>query len=848
MRLRKWLLAAAATVAIVLAGCEGGITPLPPPPPPEPGAWDILFDLAYHIRDEALGTIRGDLFAGTPMTPAGLGFETPLTLSIIEHQGANALLVEPQAGWQGLDFVHRSVADAVERTVFDFEMGDRIRIAGVDSYDGGTRAQVHISRGNTGHQLGDWGPLITWDSWDAAPESFDHEFTLSQANVDGIIHTGGTPPNPDADPPVPEQRFYGLRLRGGEIGHAFILTEIVVRRPAEPPEEGALGDFITLGGYFAAPAWADTVILEGPASDVGPLAITAPGEWIRHGEGLALRINAGRTESWHGIELAVAGIGFNPDAQYSIRVYGTLGLPDDTVVAAHQMQLGANPHNAGAAGEGLSGHSGEGGTVPERPFSLPQTAPATFAGSALALDPATTHIRIQTSGPYSEELGFIVTGIVINRTTALDPCPGEDECDCLANCGRPECDCDGPAGPSAMLPGEPGNLNAVRAANADNIAWDMQALDAAALLTHFAGLHNRMVNSTHDANGQTIVISTDAGSGPGGSAGTHDSQGHGWSALTITRPAMNLGMNYVLHITGRIGNNGVAVATGIGNFGLRAGTDWVGALLGTGTPFTVYRVLSTAEAAGTIDIRWNLWGDGFNPLPTTFAVSIDDMVIVSVEAAEYEVARAELQTVINTANLRVLGGYTTATWTPFASALAAANTAMTYTDVDDIDAARTSLSTVMGALAVDANPAWAEVLASPYVTAVGGGGTWNSVTSVANGLLIHGRDGNNRGLGIDIAGLRAAYPDSSPTITVTGRMSTADPMRTQGMGAGDVGTPTTGQWEFTITVPHGNDVGVPGWASDWATMPWITNADGVFGDFLVTGIQVGTMSIQELLE
>jgi len=414
---------------------------------------------------------------------------------------------------------------------------------------------------------------------------------------------------------------------------------------------------------------------------------------------------------------------------------------------------------------------------------------------------------------------------------------------------RPDPDA-GPPPIHARLPGAPGNLDAVRADNVGNMAWDMRDLDAAELTAHFAGLNNRMVNSVHTVGGQTIVVSTDAGSGSGGDVSTHDSMNGGWAALTVIRPSMDLAMNYVLHITGRIGNDGVAVTGTPGQMGLRFESAWP-AMIST-TPdnalpatFTIAHPLTAAEADGTIEIRWNLWG--LNPLPATFAISIDDMVIVSVEAADYEVARADLLEVINTANLRVLGGYTTGTWTPFASALAAANTAMAYTNVDDIDAARETLSSTLSALVIDANPAWAVVLASPYVTAVtGGAAAWNYVTSVAGGLLVHNRGANNQGFGVDIVGLRAAYPGSAPVITVTGRMSTQNAMMLQGFPGNIQGAVTEPQGTFTVTIPATGDVSIPGWA-DWATTPWITNADGILGDFLVTGIQVGTLSIQDLL-
>ncbi|MCL2191959.1 MAG: hypothetical protein FWB78_01010 [Treponema sp.] len=428
------------------------------------------------------------------------------------------------------------------------------------------------------------------------------------------------------------------------------------------------------------------------------------------------------------------------------------------------------------------------------------------------------------TGP-GQHFNYTITGITIGGICIKELLDGEP--------GDPD------VAPHLRLPGTPGNLDAVRAANVDDIAWDMQELDAAALTAHFAGLNNRMQNFNHDVgSGQTIVISTNAGQGPGGYTGTHDSMNWGWSALTLTRPAMDLGINYVLHITGRIGNNGVAVGTGIGTLGIRFAADtpasWVGELIGTGAQFTVYRELTAAQAAGLLEIRWNL--DGLNPLPATFAISIDDMVIVRGVAAAYELARAELQAVINTANMRVEVLNTPETWGPFAAALAAAQTALTYTVVPDIDAAREGLEEAMEDLElVPTSAVWQNVITS--VMATGGGHGGHPVTTSASGITVHGRAANHAGIGLNVAAMRALSTETNPDIVITGVI--------QGEGNFEV-LRDGGNWGANA----GNTTGVTILGTtDFATGTahrLITNPGN--SHFTVTEIMVGGVSILELLD
>jgi len=527
---------------------------------------------------------------------------------------------------------------------------------------------------------------------------------------------------------------------GGAVSHGDTLTLRIGPFSLQPIvfTGHTLGDFISLVGGMTAQGWRYNPIAVGVPVNIGggqPLrnAGTPALAWIDVDGDIALSMT-NRANNWDGLDLSIGELGFTANGVYQMRVTGTMatGAPRIQAVPGYAV-------------------------VPTTLTWVEGTFTLTTGNLLSAAIPAIAfRVNSETVGV---DGNITITGITFERVGEI--------CDI---CEQYPCAC-GEA-PYERLPGTPGNLNAVRAANVNNIAWDMRDLDDAALRTHFAGTANsRMVNFNHTVGGQTIVFSTDAGYGPG-SGGTHDSQGHDWAALTILRPNMNLGLNYVLHITGRAGINGEALTVNPGQMGLFPDrtatmtlTDWGQPLP---TPFTITHELTEAQATGTpnVEIRWNMNAPSLNPLPATFAISIDDMVIVRVVATPYEIARAALGAVINTANLHVELLTTPGTWGPFAAALAAARNAMSLYDVGAINTARGNLETTMAALQqVPTNASWQSVLDNFMAT--GGGHGTQPVTTSDAGITVHGRTVNHQGIGLDVAGMRALNPPD-PDIVITG--------------------------------------------------------------------------------
>jgi len=293
MSIRKWLVASVATaVAIAFVGCGGGTgdprpDPEPTPPPSEYG-YDVLFDLREFLADKPLGLVTetipplgatpgvNDLFPRLEGDPnhflVPLAFAGSPVVQIIDVGGYRALMINPTYDWNGLDLVHQPAPGASGREYFDFRFGDVIELAGVDSHDGGTRNQVVISRGTTAHGLSGFAPIGDWHSQQQYVGGFSNEFVLSQADVDGIVYLGG----PDAN------RFTGMRIRGNEA-HAFVITELVVRRPRTAPPIPVVSDFaIPLAAPvagFVAPATVANPQLTGAVTWYPAIAANEAGEY-----------------------------------------------------------------------------------------------------------------------------------------------------------------------------------------------------------------------------------------------------------------------------------------------------------------------------------------------------------------------------------------------------------------------------------------------------------------------------------------------------------------------------------------------------------------------------------------
>lgn len=405
--------------------------------------------------------------------------------------------------------------------------------------------------------------------------------------------------------------------------------------------------------------------------------------------------------------------------------------------------------------------------------------------------------------------------------------------------------------PQYRMGGTPGNLDSVRAANAGNVGWDMRTLSNDQRNAHFAGRNNRF--EVVQYNG--IMIATNR---VGTDGGPHDSAGGwGWGPLTVLRTGMtNVNPGDTVHITGRIGNNGGAVAHnsvwGIRNIASDAIQGW-------GTPSAPISFTIDFEVPATIDnveIIWNIMNA--DPWPDSlagFAVSIDDMVVVS-SADPYVSERSSLNTEISEALLRVQGAYIPATWTPFALALSAAQTAHADTDPGAggrMDVARTALEGYMSALTrTAANQGWTDIIASDFVG--NRGGLTLTLTSVEGGIHVTGRTADNEGLLLDLDLLRNTYEtrtgNAPANITIQGQVAQASSnlmLQAQAVAGGNTSVnhnDVAAQGSFELIVLPAIANVAPTWTTG---LPFITTQDGLFGDFLITGIQVGSLQIADLL-
>ena len=710
MKLRKLLLAAVAmAAAIALAGCPGGGAT---PPPDnggdivEPGAWEILFDLAEHLETLDIGeTDRLVIFADIPLVPAD-DAGNAVAWEVIEHGEGRALRVAITPDWAGFDLAHINWAGYATGPVFEFEPGDQIRLAG--QLIEGAGQMVFFGFGQDFQTFG--GAPSGTDHWVNADATFERVHSLTAADIASIVSSAG--------PPV-------LRYRVNLANAVSIVTELLVRRPeyipsptgvtvtaagdatevqrgrilsfsaavvpADAPQdvvwdvypgvsgvsisatgllsvsadaplgpvtvratasdtnppvrgtatlniieaegiEGTLGDFISVGGGIDDAAWRGLPIVEGgvvTTEGIGPLA--ARGEailtWAEYEGGLVLEVHGGRGAN-EGIYLLNSVLNFA--AGDNINFTGI--IPGDGWGA---LIINLNP--PAHAPEGQVQANDQMATLNH---TLTTANIATLAGGSPL---------IRTVGRDFD--AFRIHGITITRHGPdCDDC-NEYPCACCDECGLPpdQCEC-GPVCDlcndegcvvcrNERLPGTPENLNAVRDANAGNIAFDMQTLTADGAAEHFAGLNNRGIVYGHTDADRVIVFVTDFGA-TANSGGYHDSSGWGWAPLTVLRladvTALELEAGDVLHITGRLGPDGVIPASGAGQMGLRgrAPADWLTMISednNLSQTFAISHTLEAGDFAANIEIRWNFWGGDMtgNSVTTNgFIVSIDDMVIV----------------------------------------------------------------------------------------------------------------------------------------------------------------------------------------------------------------------------
>jgi|GEM_PF-2179702 len=308
MRIKKWVLAAAAVaVAIALTGCPSPVRPEAPPPGAEP-VWTTIFDLVEHLDRFTLGVVTGEaLWEGVPLTNAG----SP-TLTIIEVDGERALQVGTVQDWSGIDILHTHAT----APGFNFQAGDTIALAG----NSGTSGALGLGFG----QESDW-----MAGWRSDPgEDFDEEFTLTAPQIAQMVSAAG--PN-------------GLRIRGPNDNSVFTLTSLVVEgyrapgavEPPPPPvipeeEEEEIDLSAATGGFLG--------IAESDGTDM--YKVTYRGDFV----GLRMALD----NDGHGLDIVwspgifanvvdmVSGRVVTVGGTYTVRIAGV--VPED-FPAGHQIRI-----------------------------------------------------------------------------------------------------------------------------------------------------------------------------------------------------------------------------------------------------------------------------------------------------------------------------------------------------------------------------------------------------------------------------------------------------------------------------------------------------------------------------
>jgi len=170
MKMRKWILAAVATVtAIALAGCGGGTTPIPDNGETG-GVWETVFRLS---TDEAIqGLTHGEVQfdGGQPGFGDALisrrGETTHITFTAVDGPGDqnNSLLMETEADW-GAGIMLRNQD-------FDFRVGDTIYIRGEILELSGGRVQLN-------RRVGAEDAIYNLSRTTAGPFTMEHTLTSS---------------------------------------------------------------------------------------------------------------------------------------------------------------------------------------------------------------------------------------------------------------------------------------------------------------------------------------------------------------------------------------------------------------------------------------------------------------------------------------------------------------------------------------------------------------------------------------------------------------------------------------------------------------------------------------------
>jgi len=569
-----------------------------------------VFRLADHLAGLDVGeTGRDAIFEGIPLTPAG-GYAN-VTFEVIDFHGRNALRMETIAEWAGLDLVHTNWAANADGQVFDFRPGDTINISGLfpSSEMAGARALFFglgsawdpplpvLNVSPDAISITDGRPFL-----ESGPYAF-FNFEYAPMTVSDVMDIAS------ASPP-------SLRFRGITPGAVYIITDLIVERNPSAPT-------VTIGNQIGSldPGIAGQVSFPVTANFLASPGLTLPGAF-----------------AFGTASAQVTGLpdGVFPSGTISLDANGT-GTGTLTLTAGPSANLGVGTHgfNVNLVGTGsMPADLTVRGFLFDRDEVLIVGETGDFVDvgffvEAFGLDSGGVPITLPltTSGDLPPGIVFDTPNISVNAAgngTAFARFTG--------TLGP---DSDGTF-PMSLVAG--GLISSPILISISVGVWatvfDMQDLDEAEAEVHFAGCSsNRGVISVAPINGNLVVSATGWGTGPGGTSGTHNPLMYNWVPLTILRQGQHQVGN-VVTVTGSFGGTPEIPFGGLnaGQMGLFRGGLLPGdAMISTHNnlfpTFTVTHTITEDDVNSDIDIRWNLWGGGLNPLPATFIINIYSVVI-----------------------------------------------------------------------------------------------------------------------------------------------------------------------------------------------------------------------------
>jgi len=314
--------------------------------------------------------------------------------------------------------------------------------------------------------------------------------------------------------------------------------------------------------------------------------------------------------------------------------------------------------------------------------------------------------------------------------------------------------------------------------------------------------------------------------------------GNQGTIFTIEVPA-GAAVGDVIHVAGRKGSVGGDGYIQIAGVDIGRGSGTIAGQFQTIETWVRAITLTQGMIDNGIPITINAWGGGTpgadgNPTRLNdigFQIAIDQVVVVET-VDPYITQRGALQSAIAAAQRLVQQAYTDVTWTPFASALAAAVAGVTDEATGAggrMDGLRTALTGAQAALVIDACEYWQEVLDRFMGTAaadIGAAGT--AVLAVRAGIVVYNIQQQWEGPTVSIAAMRGL---NSGDIVITGTIDGYFPV-----------------WgpRFEIGPIQGNATSITV-ASDAAFGNSRLVSNPLADSFIITGITIGGVSIFDLL-